>query len=629
MYRPTSLLYKWIQENNALVQKLKRVESSHSLSRDQNQNHLRWCSLEFDKLLSKVQGVPPLADDTHLELSVAYNTCLCFTAQSRFTDSVLILSQSIQRVLQTTDEAPQSVASDLPAFWKKVLKSVRNTTLNNFVLNLLCSQWLIWLATCKLKAVQEFEEDLYSLTKTLCAGAENDMGCKKVEKFLYTPLLVMEPRRLAELLQIWTSVAQGAERLAEGQNLEALSGLQKASSLPAPRILLAYIHHLCGCCFVQMNCPQMALQCYKKALETDYSCVCALYQSVLIYRQLGNTQAEIQALCLLYSTLMLPPPVVPPLADAQLLSPSLLLHSQSFDTLHFVPSALSVLHTLALKCVLHNRLAEGVDHYLDLLATLQSEDQQPRSPQQINSKVPDYPRLPELYLEAGAALLMACRPADCMALCNEVINTTLELLPQRLVLEDPEKRSHGEDNDDNGEDKAAVLFWTGTAYLLQGHCYSQLKDWKQAVTHYTRCINLLVKVCVKTKGSQPQVPGPGVVVKPGTHVCVLQRLKGLSLVGRGVSFTLTDHLQEALRDLQLSLHAFPECVVAGLWCGEVLWKLGRRREAAACWEKTWSYSTQSTVDDLPLYLQEPQLGSLLDSTEIRKRIQELGPTRST
>lgn len=55
------------------------------------------------------------------------------------------------------------------------------------------------------------QEDLYSLTKTLCAGAENDMGCKKVEKFLYMPLLVMEPRRLAELLQIWTSVAQGQQ----------------------------------------------------------------------------------------------------------------------------------------------------------------------------------------------------------------------------------------------------------------------------------------------------------------------------------------------------------------------------------------------------------------------------------
>lgn len=45
----------------------------------------------------------------------------------------------------------------------------------------------------------------------------------------------------------------------------------------------------------------MALQCYRKALETDSRCVCALYQSMLIYRQLGNTQAELQALRLLHS----------------------------------------------------------------------------------------------------------------------------------------------------------------------------------------------------------------------------------------------------------------------------------------------------------------------------------------
>lgn len=45
----------------------------------------------------------------------------------------------------------------------------------------------------------------------------------------------------------------------------------------------------------------MALQCYKRALETDSCCVCALYRSMLIYRQLGNTQAEIQALRLLHS----------------------------------------------------------------------------------------------------------------------------------------------------------------------------------------------------------------------------------------------------------------------------------------------------------------------------------------
>lgn len=47
------------------------------------------------------------------------------------------------------------------------------------------------------------------------------------------------------------------------------------------------------------------------------------------------------------------------------------------------------------------------------------------------------------------------------------------------------------------------------------------------------------------------------VVKQGTHLCILQRLKGLSLAGRGISFTQTDQLKEALRDLLLSLQASP------------------------------------------------------------------------
>lgn len=45
----------------------------------------------------------------------------------------------------------------------------------------------------------------------------------------------------------------------------------------------------------------MALHCYKLALETDPLCVCALYRSMLVYGQEGNTQAEIQALGLLHS----------------------------------------------------------------------------------------------------------------------------------------------------------------------------------------------------------------------------------------------------------------------------------------------------------------------------------------
>lgn len=108
---------------------------------------------------------------------------------------------------------------------------------------------------------------------------------------------------------------------------------------------------------------------------------------------------------------------------------------------------------------------------------------------QVDAEVSVLPRMPELYLEAGAALLFTRCPADCMALCNEVISTTLELVPEKVVLEEPDKGIGGDARglSVEGEDKVAMLLWAAAAYLLQGHCHAHLKDWKQAVTHYTRC----------------------------------------------------------------------------------------------------------------------------------------------
>ncbi|KAM9359882.1 Fanconi anemia group G protein [Symphorus nematophorus] len=620
MSQTLSLLARWTQENNELVNKWKQREGEgDAVSRDQNHTHLRWCSSEFHKLLRKIQGFPPLADHTQLELTVVLNACVCCAAQSQFSEAQLLLTHATERVLQVTGDEP--AASDPPGIWRTVLKSVGNTALSSCVQHLLCLQWAIWLTTCQLKTIQEFQEELFSV------GVREDRRSEAERTASDIPLLVTDLRRLIELLQICTFIAQGAERLSEGRSSEALSGLQTASSLPAPRALVADTHLLSGFCLAQMSRPQMALQCYRKALETDSRCVCALYQSMLIYRQQGNTQAEIQALRLLHSTLMLPAASerAQAPAPAPLLSPCLLLRSQSLSSLLSVPSALSVLHSLAQKCVIHGRVSEGVECYLDLLAALHSEDQHG-----VHTEVPPLPRLPQLYLEAGAALLMARRPADCMALCDEVVSTTLELLPERLVLEEPEETCEVEDRavGAEGEDRMRVLLWTAAAYLLQGHCHSHLKDWKQAVTHYTRCINLLVKVRFKKKGLEPQIPSADMVGEQGTDLCVLQRLKGLSLACRGISFSQTEQLTAALRDLQLSLQALPECVGAGLWCGEVLWRLGRRREAAACWENTWSVTAQSSVEGLPVYLQEPQTGPLLDSTELRHRVQGLGPTLS-
>nr|XP_046243219.1 Fanconi anemia group G protein isoform X2 [Scatophagus argus] len=621
-YKSISLLDRWIQENNHLVNKWKQEEGGNSVSQDQNQTTLRWCLSEFHKLIRKIQGIPPLADHTQMELTVVYNACVCSVAHSQFSEAELLLRQATERVLQMTGDGP--AASDTSVFWRIVFRSMGNTALNSYLQYLLCVQWAIWLATCQLKTIKEFQRGQFSLLEMLSVGVGDERSEARGNSS-DIPLLVMDPRQLIELLQICTCIAQGAEMLNEGRSSEALSGLQTASSLPAPRTLIAYTHVLSGSCLAHMSCPQMALQCYRKALETDSLCVCALYQSILIYRQLGNTLAEIQGLRLLHSTLMLSSATKPALVRSHLLSPSLLLDSQSLNSLLSVPSALSVLHSLAQKCVCHGRVSEGVEYYLDLLAAVYSEDQHG-----VRAEVPLLPRLPELYLEAGAALLMAQRPADCMALCDEVISTTLELLPEKLVLEEQEEEFEAEGRavGGEGEDRVWMLLWAGAAYLLQGHCHTHLKDWKQAVTHYTRCINLLVRVRFKKRGFQPLIPSADMVGKHGRDLCVLQRLKGLSLAGRGISFSQTDQLKEALRDLQLSLQAFPDCVGGGLWCGEVLWRLGRRQEAAACWEKTWSFTTQSSAESLSLYLQEPQSGPLLDSMELHNRIKELGLTLS-
>ena len=105
----------------------------------------------------------------------------------------------------------------------------------------------------------------------------------------------------------------------------------------------------------------------------------------------------------------------------------------------------------------------------------------------------------ELYLEAAAALLLAGRGPDCWALCDEVLSSTRDLLPERLTLEEPaqdptrdlvedptEDPTEDPDGPDRDQDPLDVVLWAGSAHLLQAHCQAHLKDWKQAVTCYTR-----------------------------------------------------------------------------------------------------------------------------------------------
>ncbi|KAM6964942.1 Fanconi anemia group G protein [Aplochiton taeniatus] len=618
MEKSASLLNLWVQENNAIVNKLKQWDSDN-LHRDQIQARIKSCYLEIHKLLRKIQGIPVEVTYVQLELTVVYNACVFSLNQTELAEAEQLLTKGLERVSEVVGCKTAPPGSTV--FWHTVLESLGNSTLRACFFQLLCLQWAVWLATCSLESIQELQEELLSVPAGLCVG-EGEVrmsGANPPEE----PLVVLDPRELRDLLHTCSRIAQGAEWLSEGRCTEALSLLQRGSTLPAPRALLAKAHFLSGVCLGRTGRPHSALQCYRKSLETDPRCVCALHRSALLYRQLGNPAAEIQALQLLYSSLLLPTVTESVTAGSPLLGYTTLLRVRSLSGLLTVPSPLSVLHSLARTSVLHGRVSEGVDCYLDLLASLQP-DHQPA----VCVTDPLLPGMTELYLEAGSALLMAQQPADCLALCDEVIGATLELLPDRLLLEEPgEEGSPGGLASDHGG--LSQLLWTAGAYLLQGHGQLQLKDWKQAVAHYTRCTNLLVRVRVKMKDNQSQPPF--VDLANGTPrgegklagLWDLQRLKGLALAGRGVSFLQRGQLREALRDLQLSQVAAPGSAGAGLWLGEVLWRLGRGQEAAACWDKASVSSREHSTEDLPLWLHAPQTGPFLDLTDIHRRMKEL------
>ncbi|KAL0979308.1 hypothetical protein UPYG_G00183470 [Umbra pygmaea] len=603
----TCLLDQWTEENNAIVKKCKQhTDRGDSVSREQGMQLLTWAFEASHKLLQIIQGVPAGPALVQLELAVVYNFCLFSFSQTKVTEAELLLTHSLERALG----AVHCVHSppDLPVFWRRVLKALGSTSsLRSGCLHLLCVHWALWLSTYSLGHILELQQELLSLCETL--EEEQDDRRKAVEggveRSAVSPALVMNPRELKDSLHICTVIAQAAERLCEGQCLEALKLLQKDPCPLAPRDLLAKIHTLTGLCLSRMGRPHSAVQCYRKALETDVRCFSALHQSILVYRQLGNTQAEIQALSLLHSALMMPHITQTFMGPPPLVCTAFLLPGKSLSSLLSVPSSLSVLHCLAQKCVLHGSVSEGVEHYLDLLAALQSDQQ--LSP--VSCEASSLPRLPELYLEAASSLLMGQRPVDCLALCEEVISQTGDVLPERLQLEEPVEGS-GDQN------RLELVLWCGAAYLLQAHCYAHLKDWKPAVSLYTQCINLLIKVCVIQKSC----------AKQGMCVQSLQRLKGLALACRGISFLHREQKREALRDLQLSLQAAPGCAGAGLWMTEVLWKLGRRQEAAVCWETTQSSSLPPLSEDVPIYLLDPQNGPALDLTDLRVRMEEFTKT---
>ncbi|NWY31236.1 FANCG protein, partial [Pheucticus melanocephalus] len=558
-------------------------------------------------------GLPAALPALPLELTVLYNSLL-FTvgaSDSAIKGEAEGIRQGLLRVLEACGACGQDLGTE--ELWEKVLQEVTVEELQAPLHRLGALQAAWWLAASQLGSVA----GLFQLLSTAedpgrahCSEGQNKL-LSLIKAWQVPPEgaslpIVQSAKDLKEILCTAAAFLQGLQELEARNFPTALSLLQEAAGGFCSKNILAQIHTCLGCCAQQMGKPQTALQQLKRALQVDFQCLPALSHVAAVYHDLGEIDAELQALTLLYEALGKSPPAAASSSPCFLMRAELLVHTPVLTSLlrHRHPS--EVKYLLAQRCLQDGRVADAVEHYLDFLSLLKDGLQQ-QVPLDGSSALP---RIPEVFLEAASALEQAGRHQDAITVCEEVISRTTDLIPRVLRveerLEQPDSSLPGAELAggllSQKKESLCCLAWRAAGYLHQGWAWAKLGESKEAVTQFSRgvleCLEDAVLRCVclpVAENLQPEVE-------------VLQKIRLLSLLGRGMQFLELGRNKEALLDFQHSLQISPGDPAAASYLVQALWELNRKQEAAAQWQKfsqscpSQDGQQQGQGRPLPLYL---------------------------
>ncbi|NWI55208.1 FANCG protein, partial [Calyptomena viridis] len=558
-------------------------------------------------------GLPATLPTLPLELTVLYNSLL-FTvgaSNSAIEGEADGIRQGLLRVLEVCGACGQDLSTE--ELWQKVLQEVTVEELQAPLHRLGALQAAWWLAAGRLGSIA----GLFQLLST-----DEDTGtacCSEGQNKLLSLLkawrvpaeepslpLVQSAKDLKEILCTAAAFLQGLQELEAGSFPTALSLLQEAAGGFCSKKVLAQIYTCLGCCAQRMGKPQTALQHLKRALQVDFQCLPALSHVAAVYHELGETDVELQALALLYEALEKNPPAAASSSPYFLIQTELLVHTPMLTSLlrHLHPS--EVKYLLAQRCLQDGRVDDAVEHYLDFLSLLR-EGLQQQVPLDRSSALP---RIPEVFLEAASALEQAGRHQDAITVCEEVISRTTDLIPRMLRVEErpeqPECPSPGTGLSgglpSQKKEGLCCLAWRTAGYLHQGWAWAKLGESKEAITQFSRegmsraCCLQVWQVCLYvTEDLLPEVE-------------VLQKIRLLSLIGRGTQFLELGRHKEALLDFQYGLQISPGDPAAASYLVQTLWKLNRKQEAVAQWQKFSQSSPKVDKEQegqgraLPLYL---------------------------
>ncbi|NWI89818.1 FANCG protein, partial [Pitta sordida] len=551
-------------------------------------------------------GLPAALPTLPVELTVLYNSLL-FTvgaSNSAIEGEADGIRQGLLRVLEACGACGQDLGTE--ELWQKVLQEVTVEELQAPLHQLGALQAAWWLAAGRLGSIAGLFQLLSTAEDTgraPCSEGQNKL--LSLLKAWRVPAegpslpLVQSAEDLKEILCTAAAFLQGLQELEAGNFPTALSLLQEAAGGFCSKKVLAQIYTCLGCCAQRMGKPQTALQHLKRALHVDFQCLPALSHVAAVYHELGEMDVELQVLALLFEALEKNPPAAAFSSPDFLIQTELLVHTPILTSLlcHLHPS--EVKYLLAQRCLQDGRVDDAVEHYLDFLALLQ-EGLQQQVPLDQSSVLP---RIPEVFLEAASALEQAGRHRDAITVCEEVISRTTDLIPRMLReeerLEQLECPSPGAGLPSQKKEGLCCLAWRTAAYLHQGWAWAKLGESKEAITQFSRCLSDLLRVQLQgIERTEVHLP----------EMEVLQKIRLLSLTARGMQFLELGRHKEALLDFQHSLQISPGDPAAASYLVQVLWKLNRKQEAAAQWQK---FSQSSPGEDreqegqkrpLPLYL---------------------------
>ncbi|NXL33067.1 FANCG protein, partial [Glaucidium brasilianum] len=540
----------------------------------------------FGELLLRMRGLPAALPTLPLELTVLYNSLL-FTMgafDSATEGEAEGIHQGLLRVLEVCGACGQDLSTE--ELWQKVLREVTVEDLQAPLHRLGALQAVWWLSAGRLGSTASLFRLLSNTEDTgrsHCHEGENELlsllKAWRVPAEQASLPLLQSTEDLKEILCTTAAFQQGLQELEAGNFPTALSLLQEAAGGFCSKRVLAQIYTCLGCCAQRMGKPQTALQHLKQALQVDFQCFPALSHMAAIYHELGETDAELQALGLLDEALEEKSPAAASSSPFFLIQTELLVHTPILALIlrHCHPS--EVKYLLAQRCLQDGREADAAEHYLDFLALLQ-EGLQQQVPLDCSSALP---RIPEVFLEAASALEQAGRHQDAIIMCEEVISRTTDLIPRILQVKErleecPLPGAGLAGGLLSQKESLCCLAWRTAAYLHQGWAWANLGERKEAITQFSRCLSDLLRV---------QLCGSGVELTENLlpELEVLQKIRLLSLIGRGVQFLELGRHKEALLDFHYGLQTLPGDPAAASYLVQALWKLNRKQEAAAHWQK--------------------------------------------